>query len=131
MTQELTDADVKSYNIKNVIAGSWSYFYHGPPAMDTLGQEAVKLMKHKYLQGDPLSNIIFSYTKFSVGKFDGISKVLVEKGFKKVDLSELASGKIRLIIGEVGEDIEEPQDNDDDGIVDTNQHYNQFFVLFR
>ena len=129
MTQELTDADVKSYNIKNVIAGSWSFRYHGPPAMDTLGQEAVKLMKHKYLQGDPLSNIIFSYTKFSVGKFDGINKVLVEKGFKRVDLSELASGKIKLIIGE----IEEPQENDDDGIVDTktNQLYNQFFVLFR
>ena len=86
-------------------------------------------MKHKYLQGDPLSNIIFSYTKFSVGKFDGINKVLVEKGFKRVDLSELASGKIKLIIGE----IEEPQENDDDGIVDTktNQLYNQFFVLFR
>ena len=129
MTQELTDADVKSYNIKNVIAGSRSFRYHGPPAMDTLGQEAVKLMKHKYLQGDPLSNIIFSYTKFSVGKFDGINKVLVEKGFKRVDLSELASGKIKLIIGE----IEEPQENDDDGIVDTktNQLYNQFFVLFR
>ena len=106
---------MKSFKMKNAIAGSWPYIYC-PPARDKLGQEVAKLMKHKYMKGFAMYfNISCLKNILIVGKFDGISQKLVEKGFIKIDLSNLRNGKIKFLREK--EDNDELQENYDDGIL--------------